>query len=64
MVATLLAKPGDDGVGLVVGTVSFIFTDNAASHWCFFVSFYAASILVYSFMVRDEPRLPASHVNE
>lgn len=35
--------------------VSFILTDSAASHWCFFVSFYAAFVLVYAFMVRDKP---------
>jgi hypothetical protein len=34
--------------------VSYILTDSAASHWCFFVSFYAAFVLVYAFMVRDE----------
>jgi hypothetical protein len=34
--------------------VSFVFTDSAASHWCFFVSFYAAFVLIYSFLVKDE----------
>ena len=33
---------------------SFVLTDSAASHWCFFVSFYAAFVLVYSFMVKDD----------
>ncbi len=33
--------------------VSFLFTDCAASHWCFFVSFYSGFVLVYSFFVRD-----------
>jgi hypothetical protein len=32
-------------------TVSFLLTDSAASHWCFFVSFYAAFVLVYALMV-------------
>jgi hypothetical protein len=35
--------------------MSFILTDSAASHWCFFVSFYAAFVLGYALMVRDEP---------
>ena len=39
--------------GWIWATVSFILTDSAASHWCFFVSFYAAFVLIYAFMVRD-----------
>ena len=35
---------------------SFVLTDSAASHWCFFVSFYAMFVLVYSFMAKDERR--------
>jgi len=35
-------------------TVSFIITDSAASHWCFFVSFYAAFVLIYAVMVPDK----------
>lgn len=35
--------------------VSFVFTDSAASYWCFFVTFYAAFVLIYAIMVRDEP---------
>ena len=42
--------------GWLCAILSFIFTDSAASHWCFFVTFYAAFVLVYSFMVRDEPK--------
>ena len=42
--------------GWIWATVSFILTDSAASHWCFFVSFYAAFVLIYSFMVRDAPK--------
>ena len=41
--------------GWIWATVSFILTDSAASHWCFFVSFYAAFVLIYAFMVRDAP---------
>ena len=59
LVATLLAKPADRVVGLAVGVVSFILTDSAASHWCFFVSFYAAFVLIYAFMVRDPPKSAA-----
>jgi hypothetical protein len=40
--------------GWVWAVVSFVLTDSAASHWCFFVSFYAAFILIYSFMVKDD----------
>ncbi len=42
--------------GWMWAIISFIFTDSAASHWCFFVSFYAAFVLVYSFMVSDEAK--------
>ena len=35
--------------------VSFNITDSAASYWCFFVTFYAAFLLIYALMVRDEP---------
>lgn len=41
--------------GWLWATMSFLLTDSAASHWCFFVSFYAAFVLVYAVMVRDEP---------
>jgi hypothetical protein len=41
--------------GWVWATVSFLRTDSAASHWCFFVSFYAAFVLVYALLVRDKP---------
>jgi hypothetical protein len=34
-------------------TLSFLTTDSAASYWCFFVSFYAVFVLVYSLMVPD-----------
>lgn len=36
--------------------VSYLLTDSAASHWCFFVSFYAAFVLIYASMVPDYPR--------
>jgi hypothetical protein len=39
--------------GWVWGVASFVLTDSAASHWCFFVSFYAAFVVVYSFRVKD-----------
>lgn len=35
-------------------TVSYLTTDSAASYWCFYVTFYAAFVLVYAFMVSDE----------
>jgi hypothetical protein len=40
--------------GWLWALASFVLTDSAASHWCFFVSFYAAFVLIYSFMVKDE----------
>jgi len=42
--------------GWFLATVSILLTDSAASYWCFFVSFYAAFILIYAFMAKDEPR--------
>ena len=33
--------------------VSYVLTDSAASYWCFFVSFYAAFVVIYAFMVKD-----------
>jgi hypothetical protein len=39
---------------------SFVFTDSAASHWCFFVAFYAAFVFVASFTVMDKPKPDAS----
>jgi hypothetical protein len=39
--------------------VSFLWTDSAASHWCFFVTFYAGFVFVYAVMVRDAPRSAA-----
>lgn len=41
--------------GWLWASVSLWLTDSAASYWCFFVSFYAAFVLVYSFMAKDEP---------
>lgn len=40
--------------GWLWAVIGFNITDSAASYWCFFVTFYAAFILVYSFMIRDE----------
>ncbi len=42
--------------GWVWAIASFIFTDSAASYWCFMITFYAAFILIYAFMVSDEPK--------
>ena len=42
--------------GWMWAVLSFLLTDSAASHWCFFVSFYAAFALVYAFMVSDVPK--------
>jgi hypothetical protein len=41
--------------GWLWATLSFLLTDSAASHWCFFVSFYAAFVMLYAFMVPDPP---------
>jgi hypothetical protein len=41
--------------GWLWATVSYLLTDSAASYWCFFVTFYAAFVLIYSFMARDQP---------
>ena len=37
--------------------IAWLISDSAASYWCFFVTFYAAFILIYSFMVPDEPKI-------
>ena len=42
--------------GWAWAVVSYLLTDSAASHWCFFVSFYAAFVLIYAFMAKDTPR--------
>ncbi len=41
-------------------TLSFIYTDSAASYWCFFVSFYAAFVLIYALMTPDDPHPAAA----
>jgi hypothetical protein len=41
-------------------TASYLLTDSAASHWCFFVSFYAGFVLVYALLVSDKPQLGAN----
>jgi hypothetical protein len=46
--------------GWLCATVSFIVTDSAASHWCFFISFYTAFVLIYALMVRDTPKSDAN----
>ncbi len=40
--------------GWMWATISYLLTDSAASHWCFFVTFYAAFVVIYSFMVPDD----------
>lgn len=42
--------------GWLWAIVAFLISDSAAGYWCFFVTFYAAFMLVYSFMVSDEPK--------
>ena len=42
--------------GWLWAIIAFLISDSAASYWCFFVTFYAAFVLVYSFMVSDEPK--------
>ena len=44
--------------GWLWATVAYLVSDSAASYWCFFVTFYAAFVLVYAFMVRDLPKPP------
>lgn len=39
--------------GWIWAVISYWTTDSAASHWCFFVTFYAAFVLVYAFMAPD-----------
>jgi hypothetical protein len=45
-------------------TLSFLLTDSAASHWCFFVTFYAAFVLIYSFIASDQPTPDAARSAE
>jgi hypothetical protein len=42
-------------------TFSYVTTDSAASYWCFYVSFYAAFILIYASMVSDDPAPQSAH---
>ncbi len=42
--------------GWMWAVISYNISDSAASHWCFFVSFYAAFILIYACMVPDPPK--------
>jgi hypothetical protein len=39
-------------------TIGYVLTDSAASYWCFFVSFYAAFVLIYALMSRNPPKEP------
>lgn len=36
--------------GWLWATLSYLYTDNAASNWCFFVSFYSLFLFVYALM--------------
>jgi hypothetical protein len=42
--------------GWLWAIIAFLISDSTASYWCFFVTFYAVFVLVYSFMVSDEPK--------
>ena len=42
--------------GWLWAVMSFLISDSAASYWCFFVAFYAAFLLIYAVMVKDEPQ--------
>ncbi len=42
--------------GWLWALVSFVLTDSAASHWCFFVSFYSVFVLFYSFRVKEDQK--------
>ncbi len=41
--------------GWAWAVIAWLISDSAASYWCFFVTFYAAFVLIYSFMVDDPP---------
>jgi hypothetical protein len=42
--------------GWLCALVSFVISDSAASHWCFYISFYAVFTLIYAFTIKDAPR--------
>ncbi|MGI9516654.1 MAG: hypothetical protein ACR2NP_06405 [Pirellulaceae bacterium] len=42
--------------GWIWALVAWFISDSAASYWCFFVTFYAVFVLIYSFMVSDPPK--------
>jgi hypothetical protein len=51
--------------GWLWALLSFLFTDNAASNWCFFVSFYSIFLLVYALLIPDpdhaqRPNIPGA----
>lgn len=41
--------------GWAWAALSYLVTDSAASHWCFFVSFYAVFVLAHAILVKDKP---------
>lgn len=45
--------------GWLCALVSFVVSDSAASHWCFYVSFYALFTLIYAATVKDPPGVTA-----
>jgi hypothetical protein len=45
-------------------TLSYLITDSAASHWCFFVSFYAFFVFIYALMVPDPPQPTVDGVSD
>lgn len=40
--------------GWLCATVAYFVSDNPASYWCFYVSFYAVFVIVYAVMAGDE----------
>jgi hypothetical protein len=44
--------------GWIWAALSYIYTDSAASYWCYCVTFYAALVLVYSLTLSDDTETP------
>ncbi len=44
--------------GWLWALLSYLFTDNAASNWCFFVSFYSLFLIAYALMIPDKAAKP------
>lgn len=60
VVAALLAECADRVLGLDLGDHELYLHRQRASFWCFYVSFYAAFVLVYASMVSDDPNAELS----